>query len=149
MFVHADSPAMASSPGVGGDPVRTVPAHPHYSANGHRPKWKNRRKPKIHEKPENPEKPAVPDEPPFAGTPGIGCTVSDTGADVDGMKAVGSVGLNTAVSECGPGGSVLMNSVKPPDTDTALPSGVVPSSNWIVPVASEGATFARKITGMP
>jgi hypothetical protein len=56
----------------GRDPVRTVPAHPHYSASGHRPKGKNRRKPKIHEKPENHEKPPFPDEPPVAGTPGIG-----------------------------------------------------------------------------
>src|SRR6476619_6075736 len=42
-----------------------------------------------------------------------------------------------------------MTSAKPPDTGTGAPSGVVPSANWTVPVASKGATFARKTTGMP
>ena len=57
--------------------------------------------------------------------------------------------MNTALSECVPLGSVVMVRAKPPDIGTGVPSVVVPSMNWMVPVAPRGATLARKITGKP
>jgi hypothetical protein len=70
------------------------------------------------------------------------------------LPAVGQlpilVGVNFAVSECVPAGSRVMRNAKPPTTGTGpAPSGVVPSMNWMVPLAPEGVTFARKSTGRP
>jgi hypothetical protein len=82
--------------------------------------------------------------------PGMGCTISETVADVDDVKASEFVGVNAAVTVCGPVVSVLlMNRATPPNTGTGAPTGVVPSANWTLPIAPAGPTFARKITGTP
>lgn len=66
------------------------------------------------------------------------------------MKTAGSVGVNTAVSECGPVVRFLVTSkAVPPATGTRAPSSVVPSKNWTVPAAPTGATFAKRNTGKP
>jgi hypothetical protein len=57
-------------------------------------------------------------------------TVSDTGGDVEGPKAVGFVGVNTAVSEWVPLLSVeVLAKAVPPVTGTGAPRAVVPSLN--------------------
>ncbi|MGH3820634.1 MAG: hypothetical protein ACRDRE_23395, partial [Pseudonocardiaceae bacterium] len=63
--------------------------------------------------------------------------------DVEGLNIVGLAGVNTAVSECGPG---RRNTKKPtatlPLTCTGEPILVIPSWNWTVPDEFKGATFA-------
>jgi hypothetical protein len=78
-----------------------------------------------------------------------GSTVSHTGDDVEGSKAAGSAGMNTAVSECRPFGSAVMRRAMLRVTGTGVPSAVAPSMNWTDPAASLGTTLAEKPTGLP
>lgn len=57
-------------------------------------------------------------------------TVSGTGGDIDALNAVGSAGVNAAVSECVPVDNVdvIVNAV-PPTTVAGLPRLVSPSLN--------------------
>lgn len=78
------------------------------------------------------------------------CAVTTTGigADDEGVKVVGSVGVNVAVSEWVPGVSVGVNrAAVPPNTGTGAPSAVVPSVNSTVPTAVGGVTVARRMIG--
>lgn len=69
--------------------------------------------------------------------------------DVDGAKAVGSVGVNTAVSWCGPiASSDVVPDATPLPTITGLPRSVAPSLNCTVPTAVAGVTVAVSVTGV-
>ncbi len=76
--------------------------------------------------------------------------VNVTVFDVDGWKAVESVGVNTPVTECEPGGRIVKGpTTTPPNTGTGLPRLVSPSVNCTVPTALNGATVAMGITKPP
>src|SRR6478609_1277274 len=78
-------------------------------------------------------------------------TVSGTGGDVEGPKATGLVGVNTAVRAWLPVDRVeVFRWAMPPGlTGCGSPSGVVPSVNWMVPAAPWGVTWAMRFTGLP
>lgn len=78
-------------------------------------------------------------------------TVSDTGGEVDGPKATGSFGVNTAVRLWVPVDRVeVFRWAMPPGlTGCGSLSGVVPSVNWMVPAAPWGAAWAMRFTGLP
>ena len=76
-------------------------------------------------------------------------TSSDTALDVDPVNAVGSVGVNVAVSECAPTVSVLTAfDAIPAATGTAPGMAVAPSKNVTEP-AAEGDTVAFSVTLVP
>jgi hypothetical protein len=78
-----------------------------------------------------------------------GVTVYGTAVDVDAVKAVGSVGVNTAVSECEPSASTELTDAVPPDTVWVEPTCVAPSMNATVPAAPDGATVAVSVSVAP
>jgi len=58
--------------------------------------------------------------------------------------------VNAAVSESVPTGKVVVAvEAVPPVTVTGLPMGVLPTSNWTVPVALDGVTVALNETEVP
>ena len=74
-------------------------------------------------------------------------TVSDTGGEVDGPKATGSFGVNTAVRLWVPVDRVeVFRWAMPPGlTGCGSPSGVVPSVNWMVPAAPWGGDVGDEV----
>jgi hypothetical protein len=79
-----------------------------------------------------------------------GLITSATGTDVDGLKAAVSVGVNTAVSWCGPAIKVDVDPEAPPLlTVTGLPRVVAPSLNCTLPTAVAGVIVAVSVTGAP
>lgn len=82
--------------------------------------------------------------------PAGGVIVKVSGDDVDGLKAVGSVGVKTAISWCGP---AIKDEVDPAATPlltgTGLPMLFAPSLNCTVPVAVAGVIVAVSVTGIP
>ena len=79
-----------------------------------------------------------------------GLITNATGADVEELKAPGSLGVNTAVNWCGPGGNVEVDpEAAPLVTATGGPRGFAPSLNWTLPVAVAGVIVAVSVTGVP
>lgn len=77
-------------------------------------------------------------------------TTKAIGDDVDGLKAIGSAGVNAAVSWCGPAIKDEMDpEAMPLLTVTRLPRLVAPSLNCTVPVAVAGVIVAVSVTGAP
>src|SRR5918997_1182730 len=73
-----------------------------------------------------------------------------TGGDVDGLKAAGVLGVNTAVSEREPTANVeVVPDAVPLPTATGLPRLAVPSLNCTVPLAVAGVIVAVSVTGVP
>ena len=75
--------------------------------------------------------------------------MSGTGSEVDGPKAVGLVGVNTALSEWVPTGSVVVMEAVPPVTVTGLPMRVTPSWNCTLPTADAGVSVAVSVSPVP
>ena len=74
----------------------------------------------------------------------------DVAAEVDAVNAVGSVGVNTAVSECVPTVNVDVEAVAlPAATGTAAPMLVAPSLNCTEPAADAGESVAVSDTAAP
>lgn len=71
--------------------------------------------------------------------------------DVDGLNALGLVGVNIAVSGCVPTvvSCLVMMKAKPLTTGTGASSAVFPSWNCMVPAAAPGATRASSSLGVP
>lgn len=81
-----------------------------------------------------------------AVAPAGALTTMVTAGDVDVLKAVALVGVNTAVSECDPGPNVEMDPLAMPlVTGTRSPRLVVPSLNCTLPAAA-GVTVAVSVT---
>ena len=65
------------------------------------------------------------------------------------MKAVASVGVKTAVSECEPSASTVMTDADPATTGCVEPTCVAPSMNATVPAAPDGVTVAVSVSVAP
>ena len=77
-------------------------------------------------------------------------TVTVAAELVEAVKAVGSVGVNTAVIECEPAAANdVVALAEPPDTVTAVPTFADPSLNCTEPTASDGVTVAARATLAP
>ena len=69
---------------------------------------------------------------------------------MDGPNTVGAPGVNTAVSECGPTESELVDvDAAPAETVTGEPMAVVPSMNCTVPVTVDGLIESLRVTDIP
>src|SRR2546422_7421724 len=86
----------------------------------------------------------------IARAPGAERTEYGTALDVDVPKAVGLVGVKTAVRLCDPTLRELVDIVAVPAVVlTAGPRLAPPSWNWTVPGADGGVTVAVRLTGVP
>ena len=87
---------------------------------------------------------------PVATAPVAAVATKVTGGDVDGLKAAGSIGVNTAVNWCDPAAKedVVPDAV-PLLTATGIPRFVTPSLNCTAPTAVAGVTVAVSVTGVP
>ena len=83
------------------------------------------------------------------GVPTGAFTVYGTAVDVDPAKAVGSVGMNCAVSECAPSASTDVTCAIPETTGWVVPTWVAPSKNFTVPAAALGVTVAFNVSVAP
>ena len=77
-------------------------------------------------------------------------TVTVAAELVEAVNAVGSVGVNTAVIDCGPAdANDVVALAVPPETVSIEPMFVEPSLNWTEPTASDGVTVAASETLPP
>ena len=68
---------------------------------------------------------------------------------MDPANAVGSVGMNCAVSECDPSASTDITEADPETSGWVVPTWVVPSKNVTVPTAAVGVTVAVSVSVAP
>jgi hypothetical protein len=77
-------------------------------------------------------------------------TINILAGEVDGRKAIASVGVNTAISRCDPAASIdVVCDALPLLTCTGAPTFMAPSLNCTVPAAGGWETVALNVTAVP